>query len=259
MGGGQDFHDRVVMITGAASGFGALAARAFAARGARLALSDLDGAAIALDGLPADTLTGSVDVCDESQIETHIAALQARFGRLDVAVNNAGMSHPMKPLHKITGAEFDRVMAVNARGVFLGMKHQIPVMLASGDTGAIVNLASAAGILGAGRLAAYAAAKHAVVGLTRAAADELAPKGLRVNAVCPSFARTPLFETLADELGARHGLDRAASHAHIAARVPMRRVAAPEEVVQAILWSASPANSFMTGQAIAIDGGLSAI
>ncbi|MGB0439016.1 MAG: SDR family NAD(P)-dependent oxidoreductase, partial [Paracoccaceae bacterium] len=181
-----------------------------------------------------------------------------RWGRLDVAVNNAGVADTLAPLHKIDEAQYDRIMAINAKGVFLGMKAQIPVMLAA-QSGAIVNVASAAGLLGAAQMAAYAASKHAVVGLTRAAADEVARQGIRVNALCPSFAHTPLFSAVTDEFSARLGLDEATAHDKITARIPMRRVVTPSEVVQAILWASAPENTFFTGQALSIDGGLTAV
>lgn len=257
------FAGRVVLVTGAGSGFGAAAARAFAAQGARLALSDRDGSAVAavaamLSAAGAEVLDATVDVTEEAQVAGHVAAVLGRFGHLDVAVNNAGVCHALMPLADTPLAVFERMMAVNARGVFLGLKHQLPPMLARG-AGAVLNIASAAGLVGAGGLAAYAASKHAVVGLTRAAADEAARRGVRVNALCPSFADTPLFHGIADPLAAARGTDRADAEARIAGRVPMRRVARTEEVVQAMLWACAPENSFMTGQAIAIDGGLTAV
>lgn len=249
------FENMVVMITGAGSGFGLLAARRFAAQGARLALSDVN-----IDALSefADAQIDRVDVSDEAQVAAHVAATLDRFGTLDVAVNNAGIGGSMAPITGIDVAEFDQVMAVNARGVFLGMKHQLPPMLKAGQ-GAILNVASAAGLVGAAQMAAYAASKHAVVGLTRAAADEVARRGVRVNALCPSFAATPLFNAMADHIGAAHGIAREDAYTRIASRVPMRRVARPEEVVQAMTWACDPENSFMTGQTISIDGGLTAV
>lgn len=257
------FEGMAVLVTGAASGFGAEAARRFAEEGARLALSDLDAGAVErvagpLRAAGAEVLTGAVDVTSEAAVAAHVAAALDRFGGLDVAVNNAGVCHDMTALAQTDLATFERMMAVNARGVFLGMKHQIPPMTAAGR-GAILNVSSAAGLVGAGFLAAYAASKHAVVGLTRAAADEVARKGVRVNALCPSFAATPLFHDMADGVAERHGEDRDAAAARIAGRVPMRRVAEPGEVVQAMLWACAPENGFMTGQAVAIDGGLTAI
>lgn len=256
MAEGPRYDGRVVLITGAASGLGALAARRFAEAGAALALSDIEAPRALAEELGA--LAGAVDVSHEAAVAAHVAAVLERHGRIDVAINNAGIGHPMAPLHRTPVEEFDRVMAVNARGVFLGLKHQLPPMIEAG-CGAVLNVASAAGLVGAGHLAAYAASKHAVVGLTRAAADEAARHGVRVNALCPSFADTPLFAEMAEAMAARHGGTREEAHARIAARVPMRRVARPEEVVGAMLWICHEANSFMTGQAIAVDGGLTAV
>lgn len=250
------YEGRVVLITGAAGGFGALAARRFAEAGARLALSDVAGVEALTEELGA--FGEAVDVSDEAAVARHVAGTLERYGRLDVAINNAGVGHPMVPITRTSVAEFDRMMAVNARGVFLGLKHQLPPMIEAGR-GAILNVASAAGLVGAGHLAAYAASKHAVVGLTRAAADEVARHGIRVNALCPAFAITPLFAEMADAMMARHGASREEAHARIAARIPMRRVARPEEIVQAMLWICHDENAFMTGQAVALDGGLTAV
>lgn len=249
------FAGKTVMITGAASGFGQETARRLAAQGANLALSDLNTEA--LEGFEGAEIA-RVDVSSEEDIQAHVATTVARFGGLDIAINNAGWGGPMGPVTSLSVADFDRLMAVNARGVFLGMKHQLAPMLKAG-AGTIVNIASAAGLTGAGQLSGYAASKHAVVGLTRAVADEVARQGVRVNAVCPSFANTPMFNEMADTVGAARGLSREEAGLRIAGRIPMRRVAEVSEVVQAILWAADPENSFMTGQAISIDGGLTAV
>lgn len=257
------FENSVVMITGAAGGFGAAAAHRFAEAGATLVLSDIekDGLQVVgreLDAIGADYVLDTVDITNEKQIISHIQHSQSAFGKLDVAINNAGIGQAPKALCQTQEAEFERIMAVNAKAVFLGMKHQLPGMIARGQ-GAILNVASAAGLVGAGHLAAYAASKHAVVGLTRSAADEVARHGVRVNALCPSFAPTPLFDEMADAVAARHRIDRQSAYDRVTARIPMRRVARVDEVVQAMLWACDPANSFMTGQAIAIDGGLTAV
>lgn len=247
------FDGKTVLITGAASGFGAAAARRFAAEGAQLALSDR----VAFDG-PAGALVDRLDVSQEVDHQAHIARVIDRFGRLDIAINNAGIGEAMAPITQTSVEAFDRTMAVNARGVFLGIKHQLPPMLAAGQ-GCILNVASAAGLVGAGQLSAYAASKHAVVGLTRAAADEVARSGIRINALCPSFAATPLFDAMADQVAQARGEDRDTAYDRISSRVPMRRVAAVDEIVQAMVSICDPANTFMTGQAIAVDGGLSAV
>lgn len=257
------YQDKVVMITGAASGFGAMAAERFAAQGAKLGLSDINGDQLATvaDALRAqgvDVVADVVDVADETHVATHVANIAEAFGAIDVGINNAGIGHDVRPIQFLTTDDFDLMMNVNAKGVFLCMKHQIPLMQKAG-TGAILNVASAAGLVGSGHLSLYAAAKHAVVGLTKAAADENATRGIRVNAICPSFSATPMVEEMAEIVGERSGLSRDDAMTHIASRVPMRRVSKPEEVVQAMLWINAPDNSFMTGQAIAIDGGLTAV
>ena len=256
------FANQVVMITGAAGSFGAAAARRFAAEGAKLLLSDIDKPG--LQNIVAELkhskniASKRIDVASESAIVAHIEHGTSALGPIDIAINNAGIGQALTPLSKTSEAEFDRIMAVNAKGVFLGMKHQLPGMIAR-QRGVILNIASAAGLVGAGHMAAYAASKHAVIGLTRAAADEVAKHDIRVNALCPSFAPTPLFNEIADEIGARHGIDRQAAHDRVTGRIPMRRLATIDEVVQAMLWACDPANSFMTGQAISIDGGLTAV
>ena len=255
------FDGKVVMISGAASGFGRLAAERFAQEGARLSLSDID-----TDGLAetkamlgdAEVLIVRADVSQEADQKAHADQTAERFGTIDIALNNAGAGGPMATVADTTAEEFDRLMAINARGVFLGMKYQLPHMLKAGK-GAILNTSSAAGLVGAGMLSAYAASKHAVIGLTRAAADEYARFGIRINAICPSFAITPLFDDIADQVAQGHGVSREDAYKRFTARIPMRRVAEPEEIVQAMLWIVDDQNSFMTGQAVSIDGGLTAV
>lgn len=257
------FEGKSVLITGAGSGFGQLAAERFAEEGARLTLQDISEGGLAATAERVTARGGEVvcltgDVSDEAHAKALVELALATHGRLDIALNNAGIGNGMAAIPKISAEDFDRVMAVNARGVFLGMKYQIPAIAAAGG-GAILNTSSAAGVLGAGYLGAYAASKHAVIGLTRAAADESARLNVRVNAICPSFAATPLFNAMADQMSAARGVSREEAYARIASRVPLRRVAEPEEIVQAMLWIVSPENSFMTGQAISIDGGLTAV
>lgn len=260
---GKRYQGQVVQITGAASGFGALAARRFAAEGARLALSDWneDGVAAVAESLTKDgheVIADAFSVTDDAAQKAHIDRIVDQFGRLDVALNNAGVGNGVVPLPDIPLDDYDRVMDINAKGVFIGMRHQIPVMRAQRG-GAILNTASAAGLVGSGYLSAYAASKHAVIGMTKAAADESARYNIRVNAICPSFASTPMVESMGDMMGEKHGISREQAYSKIASRVPLRRVAEPAEVVQAMLWICERDNSFMTGQAVAIDGGLTAV
>lgn len=257
-----DFAGLAVLVTGAARGFGALAAARFAAAGARLVLADLDAPGLAavaarLAGEGAEVAAEAGDAADPALHHRLAALAVARFGRLDVAVNNAGIVHPPARTPDIPAGLARKVVEVDLLGVFWALQAQLPVMerqfRETGRGGAIVNVASVAGLAGAPRLSIYAAAKHGVVGLTRTAAAEYARRGIRVNCVCPSYARTAMVE------GAiAPGSDREAAEAELVRGVPMRRLAEPAEVVQAILWAAHPANSFMTGQAIAIDGGITA-
>lgn len=245
------FKGQVVMITGAASGFGKLLAERLAAGGAKLVLGDrnvagLDAVATALTKGGAQVQAVPCDVTVESQVQAMVATAVQHFGRLDIGINNAGMSTPMKALIDTEEWEFNLNLAVNAKGVFFGMKHQIRQMLAQGG-GAILNVASMAGIGGAPKLTAYCAAKHAVVGMTKTAAVEYARKNIRVNAVCPFYSPTPL---VTEGIGV--GLD------FLAEASPMKRLGQPEEMVAAMLGIISPDNTYMTGQAIAVDGGVSA-
>jgi NAD(P)-dependent dehydrogenase (short-subunit alcohol dehydrogenase family) len=248
-----DYTDKVVLITGAASGFGRLAAAAFAEAGALLALADLN-----LDALnttvgdagiaPERVLAMRCDVAVNSEVQQLVAATVTRFGRLDVAINNAGIGHPLARLEDCDEESFDRNIAVNLKGVFLCLRAELPQMVRQGG-GVILNVSSVAGIAGAPMLGPYAAAKHGVIGLTKTAALEYARRNIRVNALCPGYTHTPLLDTLRSRPGTLE---------HMAAAIPMQRLGNPEEIVQAMLWACSPQNSFMTGQAIALDGGLTA-
>ncbi|HEU0222055.1 MAG TPA: SDR family NAD(P)-dependent oxidoreductase, partial [Paracoccaceae bacterium] len=254
------FRDQVVLISGAASGFGALAAERFGAEGARLILSDrdvagLEGIAGRVQAAGVEAVAEPADVTDPDSAGRLVALALARHGRLDIAVNNAGIVNAPARLPEISRAEARAVIEVDLLGLFWALQAQLPQMerqfRETGRGGAIVNIASVAGLVGSPTLSIYAAAKHGVVGLTRSAAMEYARRGVRVNAICPAYARTPMVEAI---LG--RAADPAAAEAEMVRGVPMRRLAEPTEVVQAILWAAQPGNSFMTGQAIAIDGGI---
>ena len=245
-----DFGGQIVLITGAASGFGKLLAQRLATAGAKLILGDRNAAGLAdiaaqLQKQGTEVFAQTCDVTVEQQVKDFVDQGAAHFGRLDIAVNNAGMSTPMKPLIETTESDFDLNFAVNTKSVFFGMKYQIPAMIALGG-GSILNIASLAGLGAAPKLAAYGAAKHAVVGLTRTAAVEYAKRNIRVNAVCPFYSPTPLMDEFVIERD------------QLAQGSPMKRLAAPEEVVAAMLAIIAPDNSYMNGQAIAVDGGISA-
>ena len=252
------FAGMTVLVTGAAGGFGLRAAERFAAEGATLVLSDLDPARLEATaaGLGVETATLAGDVSDESLSERLVALAFSRFGRLDVAVNNAGIAHDFAKLPQTPSDVARRVFDVDLLGMFFALKHQIPALERQhrerGLKGAIVNIASVAGIAGAPKLAVYAAAKHGVVGLTRSVAAECATKGVRINAVCPAFARTAM-------VSAALGVDNPAGEADLTRGVPMRRLAEVDEVIEVILFAADPANGFMTGQALAVDGGITAV
>lgn len=255
------FDGLTVLITGAAGGFGRRAAERFAEEGARLVLSDLDQARLEAVAATLGTETALLagNIADESLSEGLVALAAERFGRLDIALNNAGIVHDMAKLPRIASEDARKVIEVDLLGVFFAMKHQLPAMerqyRQDGSRAAIVNIASVAGIAGAPRLSVYAAAKHGVVGLTRSAAAEYATKGIRVNAVCPSFSRTPMLT------GSLTGdaADKAAAEAEITRGVPMKRVGEVDEIIEVVLFAADPKNSFMTGQALAADGGITAI
>ncbi len=244
------FNDKVVLVTGAASGFGRLLAEKLAERGAKLALGDInvDGVKAVANALDASVVICACDVREEQQVADFVAKTVDAFGRIDVAINNAGIGTPMKSLVDTTEEDMDFNFAVNTKGVFFGMKYQIPVMVKQGG-GAILNVASMAGIAGAYKMTPYVAAKHAVVGITKTAALEYARNNVRVNAVCPYFSPTPLVAK---------GIDRDVQ-AMVAAGAPMKRLGTPEEMVNAMLHIVDPDNTYMTGQAIAVDGGVSAI
>jgi NAD(P)-dependent dehydrogenase (short-subunit alcohol dehydrogenase family) len=252
------FQDLTVLITGAAGGFGLKLARRFAAEGAKLVLSDLDAGRLdetaAAFEAPVATLAGNV--ADESLSQDLVALAFERFGRLDVAVNNAGIVHDFMKLPQTPSDVARRVFEVDLLGMFFALKHQIPALERQfrdkALPGAIVNMASVAGIAGAPKLGVYAAAKHGVVGLTRSAAAECATKGVRINAVCPSFARTAMVTGIL-------GSDNPAGEAELTRGVPMRRLAETDEIAEVVLFAADPKNSFMTGQTLAADGGITAI
>ncbi|WP_431825569.1 SDR family NAD(P)-dependent oxidoreductase [Burkholderia sp. F1] len=249
----DSYAGQVVLITGAASGFGALLASELAAMGARLVLGDvnadgLERVAAPLRAAGAEAVAQRCDVRAEADVAALVGAAVARFGRLDVGVNNAGIAPPMKALIDTDEADLDLSFAVNAKGVFFGMKHQIRQMLAQGG-GVILNVASMAGLGGAPKLAAYAASKHAVVGLTKTAAVEYARRGIRVNAVCPFYSATPMVTD--SDIGDKQDF--------LAQGSPMKRLGRPEEVVATMLMLCAKENAYMTGQAVAVDGGVSAL
>jgi NAD(P)-dependent dehydrogenase (short-subunit alcohol dehydrogenase family) len=248
---GQDFAGRAVLLIGGTSGIGEAAALLFAKAGANLLIGGLgaaEGAAVAAacraQGVEAEFL--ETDVREEAQVARIVARTVERFGRLDVAVNNAGVEGRFGPVQDSTVDDFDKLIGVNLRGIFLGMKYEIPHMLAQGR-GAIVNTSSSAGVTGIANVALYTASKHAVVGLTKASSLELAPAGIRVNAVAPGPVNTGLLHRM---------IAGKIDVSVIAGSVPMGRVSEPREAAAAILWLASDAASYVTGHTLVVDGGL---
>ena len=240
--------DKVALITGASGGFGRAMTALFATEGAQVAASDL--------ATPEDenaALCLVLDVTEENDWARAVAAVVERFGRLDVLVNNAGLALA-KGLEETTLAEWRRIMAVNLDGVFLGTRAAIGAMRSTGG-GAIVNLSSVAGIVGAPMLAAYAAAKGGVRQFTKTAALHCAERGygIRVNSLHPAFAETAMLDEIAGALG-----DPETIKAKLAKRQPLGRVAAPEEVAQAALYLASDEAAYMTGAELVLDGGRTA-
>lgn len=257
------FEGLTVLISGATGGFGSVSARMFAEEGANLVLSDhpstdLEGLAAEFGGR-ARALAGDVT---DAKLHDDLVALALRdFGRLDAAVNNAGISHARHRPEDVPEEKARQVIEVDLFGVWYAMRAQIPAMdrRRGGRGGAIVNIASLAGIAGAPQIGIYAAAKHGVVGMTKSAAAENARRGIRVNAICPAFARTPMVMKGVMAAVQDGGKSSEEAEAWVARGVPMRRLGEAEEVAQAIVWAASPQNGFMTGQAIAIDGGVTAV
>jgi NAD(P)-dependent dehydrogenase (short-subunit alcohol dehydrogenase family) len=245
------FKQQVVLITGAASGIGKATAEAFAREGARLLLSDRQeeaGQAVAdeLRKRGTEVLFSPTNVADPVAVERMVETGLAAFGRLDIAVNNAGIGGPMNPTHTTSLQDWDRVIAVNQSGVFYCMKHQLAAMTQQGS-GCIVNVSSIAGLRGLPRQLPYVASKHAVVGMTKTAALEYARQGIRINAICPVFTRTPLVDQLlATEEGMTDKLLRT---------IPLRRFGEVSDVVHAITWLCDPASAFVTGLCLPLDGG----
>jgi NAD(P)-dependent dehydrogenase (short-subunit alcohol dehydrogenase family) len=246
-----DFKDRVALVTGAGSGMGLATARAFAKAGAAVALADIDEAAVsraseALNAAGHHTIAVTCDVADESQATALVERTVAAFGRLDMAYNNAGILGPMCGVTDETAAGFDDVHAVNLRGVWTCMKHELLQMKRQGS-GAIVNCSSLGGLVGLPGRAAYHASKHGVIGLTKSAAMEYAATGIRINAVCPGCIDTPMGD----------GIDPSAMKEFLREQ-PIGRMGDASEVAAAVLWLCSPAASFVLGVALPVDGGFTA-
>ena len=250
------YKDKTVLITGSGSGIGKAAALAFAKEGANLIVSDINDE----NGLKTvSEITNNkgkatffkADVSKYEMVTDLMNFIVEKFGRLDVAINNAGVGGDFAKITDLTVESWDKTMSVNSTGVFYCIKNQIPIMLKQGG-GVILNTSSIAGIRGLPNATAYSASKHAVIGITKTVAMEYAKNNIRVNAICPVFTVTPMFDPEAmDKL--KSGISE-----KLKANVPMKRFANVMEQVSTMLWLCSDEASFITGQAISVDGGLTA-
>jgi NAD(P)-dependent dehydrogenase (short-subunit alcohol dehydrogenase family) len=249
-----DFTGQVALVTGAGSGMGLATARAFAEAGAAVTLADVNDEALAaakteLREAGRRVLAVRCDVSDEAQVAAAVATTVHTFGRLDMAYNNAGIQSLATDAADETGEMFDRVNSINLRGIWASMKHELAQMRTQGS-GAIVNCSSLGGLVGLPGRAAYHASKHGVIGLTRSAALEYAPRGIRINAICPGTIETPMVT----EMIASGDLDFAEAEAN----QPIGRLGTAEEMAAAVLWLCSPGASFVVGVALPVDGGYTA-
>jgi NAD(P)-dependent dehydrogenase (short-subunit alcohol dehydrogenase family) len=249
-----DFTGQVALVTGASSGMGLTTAQAFAEAGAAVVLADVNEAAL---GAAADTLTAAghqalgvlCDVSQEDRVDAMVNQAVATFGRVDMAFNNAGIQAPPTDAADEPAETFDRVNAINLRGVWACMKHELRQMRTQGS-GAIVNCSSLGGLVGLPGRAAYHASKHGVIGLTRSAALEYAPRGIRINAVCPGTIETPMVTEMITK-GELSVPDAVANQ-------PIGRLGRAEEIAAAVLWLSSPGASLIVGVALPVDGGYTA-
>lgn len=253
----MSYKDKNIIVTGAASGFGKELSIRLSTLGANVLLSDINetGLAETRSKCSNNVFILKADVRDNNQCEQIVQTAVQKFGTIDICFNNAGvLSHTPKLLHHISTDEFHETFQVNMYGMFYCMKHQLAVM-AKQRSGVILNTASVAGQVGAGFLSDYSASKHAVIGLTKSAAESYARYNIRINAICPSFVNTPILDKVAKWL--RCDQDQAIKK--LTELAPMKRGGTVNEVVNAMIWLCSEENTYMTGQAVIFDGGLTAI
>ena len=246
------YENKVALVTGAASGLGLATAKAFAQSGASVVLADWNekavrAAAEELAGQGHKTLAIECDVSDDAQVEAMVEQTVSTFGQLDAAYNNAGVQNVLAETADYPREDYDRVMAINLRGVWSCMKFELRQMRTQGS-GAIVNCSSLGGLVGGPERASYHAAKHGVIGLTKSAALEYAARGIRINAVCPGLIETAMSDQM-KAAGQTEALEA------MLKEVPIGRIGRAEEIADMVLWLCSSASSFVVGQAIAVDGG----
>ena len=243
------FNNKVALITGGSFGIGKATATAFAQRGAKVVIADWveDKETLNLiESKGGNAIFIKCDVSKVSDVKMLLKKTISKFGRLDYAFNNAGIEGLMAITHKCTEENWDKTIGVNLKGIWLCMKYEIPYMLKQGK-GAIVNCASVAGLVGFSGLSAYVSSKHGVIGLTQTSALEYAKQGIRINAVCPGAIKTPMIDRIT---GKKKEVEKQFENME-----PIGRMGEPEEVAEAVIWLCSDASSFVTGNAMAVDGG----
>jgi NAD(P)-dependent dehydrogenase (short-subunit alcohol dehydrogenase family) len=244
--------NKVALVTGGSSGIGRATALACAREGAKVAVADIvvaggEETAQLVKDAGSEAIFIKADMTKTADLEAMVNTIVETYGRLDCAHNNAGIEGALGKTANYEEAEWDKVIAIDLTGVWLCMKYEIPAMLKNG-AGAIVNTASAAGLIGVPNMPAYAASKHGVVGLTKTAALEYAKAGIRVNCVCPGIIQTPMVSRLTGE--------RPGMFEKIATAEPIGRVGQPEEIAESVVWLCSDLASFVTGHAMSVDGGI---
>ena len=249
----MEFEGKVAVVTGGGNGIGRAVSLGFARRGARVLVVDRDaeaGAAVAAEIGPSAVFRAA-DVTRAADVRDYVAAALDAFGAIDCFHNNAGVEGRVAPTAEYDEAVFDAVMGVNVKGVFLGLRHVLPVMIGQGR-GAVVNTASVAGLVGTAGMPAYVASKHAVIGLTKVAAAEVGPKGIRVNAICPGPIDTRMVRDLARQVSPNNP---ESVEERYAASIPLRRYGTAEEVANLVLFLCSDLAGNVTGAQYVVDGG----